>query len=321
MLIDGFQPGTYGRAAFRGLLEGGVSAVTVNCGYWEDPTESLDSLARWRDIVRESTDLAVIARSCADIEAAEAAGKVAVLLGYQNTACLAGRIRFVELFAELGIRVMQLTYNNQNDTGSSCYETRDGGLTRFGREVVPELNACRVLIDLSHVGETTALETIALSKRPVSVTHANAASLFAHRRNKSDRLLRALAENGGVIGCATYPRLVGATYNGSLEAWCTMVARTVDIAGIAHVGIGTGRRYAATSADLDWARMGRWTRRVDRGAAAPGPACLDPTPSWCTELHDLSKLEDGLRAIGFNAEETELILRDNWMRVFSQTID
>lgn len=320
MLIDGFQPGMYDRGALEELRAGGVSAVIVNCGYWEGATESLDNLAAWRDLLRANADLVLLARDAGDIEKAEDDGKVALLLGYQNSACLQGRIRFVELFAELGIRSIQLTYNNQNDTGSSCYESCDGGLTRFGRELVPELNRCGILIDLSHVGERTALDAIELSERPVSITHANPASLFAHPRNKSDELLRKLAARGGVLGCAAYPNLVGERWNASLAAWSTMVARTVEIIGIEHVGIGTGRRYNATPEQLDWARMGRWTRRKDFGAAAPGNTKLEPAPDWCRDLSDLGRIEQGLSEIGFNQTEAALILRDNWMRLFRQTL-
>lgn len=319
-MIDAFQPGFYDSAAFEGLRTAGVSAVSVNCGYWEETTGALDTLSRWRDLLAENANLAVFARTAADIEAAEQSGRVAVLLGYQNIACLSGRIRFVELFADLGIRILQLSYNNQTEAGSSCYEAGDGGLTRFGRELVSELNRCGVLIDLSHVGEKTAFDTIERSAAPVAVTHANAASLFAHRRNKSDTLLKALAEKGGVLGCATYPNLAGERWSGSLAAWCEMVKRTVDIMGIAHVGIGTGRRYNGTPEQLEWARTGYWTRHRDFGAGAPGKADFEPSPAWCQRLEDLGAIGDGLAGAGFSPAEVRLVLRDNWMRLFGATL-
>jgi len=319
MLIDAFQPGLYDRAAFEGLHAAAVTAVSVNCGYWEGTTASLDNLAAWRDLLRDNADLAVLARSVADIEAAEREGKVALLLGYQNIACLQGRIRFVELFAELGIRILQITYNNQTEAGSSCYEAGDGGLTRFGRELVTELNRCGVLLDLSHVGEKTALEALERSSAPVAITHSNAASLYAHKRNKSDTLLKALAAKGGVLGCAIYPSLVGERWSASLPAWCTMVARTAEIMGVAHVAVGTGRRYKGTPEQLDWARMGLWTRHKDFGAGGPSQA-VEPMPAWCRTLEDLGKIEAGLAQTGFAPAEVRMILRDNWMRLFRQTL-
>ncbi len=320
MLIDGMQCGFYDRQAFEGLRQGGVSAVTVTCGFWEDALESLDSLAKWRDLVRENADLAVIARGAADIEAAHRDGKVAVLLGFQNINCLQGRIRYVEFWAELGVRVLQLTYNNQTEAGGSCYEERDGGLTRFGREVVREMNRNGMVVDLSHVGPQTSLEVIEHSEKPVAVTHSNAMSLYHHKRSKSDELLKALAAKGGIMGCATYPNLVGDEYGASLEKWCEMVARTVDIMGIDHVALGTDRRYNAKKSDLDWVRMGRWTRGIDYGAGSATRAAPNATPTWCRDLEQFDCFASGLARAGFSAAEVEALTAGNWLRFYREVM-
>src|SRR5690349_18704748 len=136
MLIDGLQCGHFTREVFEELRKGGVTCVTVTCGFWEDTVESLDSIARWRDLVTMNSDIVAIATSADEIRAAVAGGRLALILGFQNSTLLQGRVRFVELFAELGVRVMQLTYNNQNEIGGSCYEEEDSGLARFGREVI-----------------------------------------------------------------------------------------------------------------------------------------------------------------------------------------
>src|SRR5258705_4035167 len=231
MLIDGLQCGHFTREVFEEMRRADVAGVTVTCGFWEGSVESLDSLARWRDLATDNVDLVAIARNARDILDAQRSGRTALLLGFQNSNLLDGRIRFVELFAELGVRVIQLTYNNQNELGGSCYEAEDSGLARFGREVVREMNRCGILVDLSHVGDRTTLDAICCSEKPVAVTHANAKSLFDHKRNKSDVVLKALAETGGVLGCAAYRNIIGDHYAGSLEAWCEMVAHTVDLMG------------------------------------------------------------------------------------------
>lgn len=138
-IIDALQCGTFDREVFQMLQAGGYRCVTPTLGFWEGTLESLDSLARWRDMERENADLIRIVRRADDIRACFADGKVGILLGYQNTNLLEDRIRYVELFADLGVRVLQLTYNNQNELGGSCYEKEDSGLTRFGREVVGEM--------------------------------------------------------------------------------------------------------------------------------------------------------------------------------------
>ena len=153
MIIDGLQCGHFDRTAFESLKVGGVGGVVNTCGFWEGAVDSMDSIGRWRDLVRENSDLAEIALTAADIERISDAGKLAIIMGFQNANLFEGRIRFVEMFAELGVRVVQLTYNNQNELGGSCYEADDPGLARFGKEVVREMNAAGILVDCSHVGE------------------------------------------------------------------------------------------------------------------------------------------------------------------------
>ena len=217
MLIDGLQCGHFTREIFAELRKADVGAVTVTCGFWEGTVESLDSIARWRDLVAANKDLVAIATTVAEIEAVTASGRTAIILGFQNSNLLEGRIRFVEFFAELGVRAIQLTYNNQNELGGSCYEDEDSGLSRTGKEIVREMNRTGILVDLSHVGNRTTRDAILWSEKPVAVTHANPDSLFAHKRNKTDDVLKALAERGGVLGCATYRNITGEHYCSSLQ--------------------------------------------------------------------------------------------------------
>ena len=316
MLIDGLQCGYFDRAVLEDLRQGGFTCVTVTLGFWEGAVHSLDAIARWRDRERECADVMRIVRRAADIEAASATGRVGIVLGFQNSALLEGRIRFVELFAELGVRVIQLTYNNQNELGGSCYEDEDSGLARFGREVIREMNRCGIVVDLSHVGDRTTLDALRWSHKPVAISHANAASLFPHKRNKSDLVLKALVENGGVIGCATYRNITPPQACASVDGWCEMVARTVDIVGIDHVAVGTDEGHNNTRADLDWMRMGLWTRGVDYGAGSPAQPGKVAKPDWLPRTSALCAIRDGLLRVGFSPEERDKILAGNWMRVY-----
>jgi microsomal dipeptidase-like Zn-dependent dipeptidase len=316
MLIDGLQCGFFDRGVFEDLKAGGFTCVTPTLGFWEDAIESFDAIGKWRDLIAANADLVCIARSTADILAADAAGKVAFLLGYQNTNLLDGRIRYVELFADLGVRVLQLTYNNQNGVGSSCYEDVDPGLSRFGREVVREMNRCGMLIDCSHVGDRTTLDAIRWSEKPVAITHANADSIFPHKRNKSDAIIRALAEKGGVIGCAAYRNITPPAACDSVDAWAEMVARTVEIAGIEHVALGTDFSHHNTEAYLDWMRVGRWTRTVQYGASMNASRAPSEKPAWIKRVNGLADVAPALARAGFSAGEVEQIASGNWLRVY-----
>ncbi|RVH37105.1 membrane dipeptidase [Sinorhizobium meliloti] len=318
MIIDALQCGHFNRESFEALRRGGYSAVTPTLGFWEGTMESLDSLARWRDMERDNADLILIARTAADIERAEREGKLAVVLGYQNSNLFEDRIAFVEFFAELGVRVVQLTYNNQNELGGSCYEENDSGLARFGRDVVREMNRVGMLVDLSHVGDRTTLDAIEWSEKPVAITHANAASLFAHKRNKSDKVIKALSERGGVIGCVAYRNITPDAACATVDGWCEMVARTVDIAGIDHVGIGTDISHNHTPRDYDWMRKGRWTRSVQYGAGSPQRPGAVAKPEWLLKPENLQDVAPALLRVGFNQEEAKKILRGNWLRLYAE---
>jgi membrane dipeptidase len=318
MLIDGLQCGHFTREVFQELRQADVAAVTVTCGFWEGTVESLDNLARWRDLVRENADLVTIAHTVQDIVDAHASGRTALVMGFQNSNLLEGRIRFVELFAELGVRVIQLTYNNQNELGGSCYESEDSGLARFGKEVIREMNRCGILVDLSHVGNRTSLDAIVCSDKPVAITHANPQRLFDHKRNKSDAVLKALVEKGGILGCAAYRNITPAYACETVKGWGEMVARTVDLIGIDHVAVGTDRSHNHVKADYDWMRMGRWTRGVDYGAGSAANPGKAPPLDWFTSVKDIGRIPEGLRQAGFSPAEIEKITSGNWLRVYGE---
>lgn len=319
MIIDGLQCGHFDRASFQGLQRAGVLGVVNTTGFWEGTVESLDSLGKWRDLVAANSDLCEIATSAAQISAIAASGRVAVIIGFQNANLFEGRIRLVEFWAELGARVVQLTYNNQNDLAGSCYEDEDSGLARYGRQVIKEMNKAGILVDCSHVGNRSTLMAIEASEKPIAVTHANADSLFPHKRNKTDDVLRALRDTGGVIGCAAYRNITGDHYCKTIENWSEMVARTVDIAGIDSVAIGTDRSHNFTAPDYAWMRTGRWTRGADYGAGSATNAGKAAPPDWFQNLEDMSVIPGGLKSVGFSPEEVDKITHGNWLRLYSQT--
>jgi membrane dipeptidase len=319
LYVDGMESGSFDSGTLRAIRSGQVDCITVTCGFWDDAVESLDAIAKWRELIEANSDVAGIARNVQDIRKLREEGRTAVLLGFQNTSSLQGRIRFVELFAELGVRVFQLTYNIQNDVGSSCYEPADAGLTRYGREVVAELNRNNIVVDLSHVGDQTCRDAIAASSKPVAITHANAASLYQHPRNIADGTIKELASRGGVLGCALYPNLAGPEYSKTLDSWCEMVLRTADIAGIEHVGIGSDLGGSTTEADLTWMREGRWTRTANYGAAsAASPG--DDDPSWFTSMESFGDIAAGLAGKGLSSTEVDAVMGGNWMRLYSEVM-
>jgi microsomal dipeptidase-like Zn-dependent dipeptidase len=316
MLIDALQCGTFDREVIEELKASSYTCVTPTLGFWEGTLESLDEIGRWRDMERDYADLIRIVKKADDIQKCEADGKLGVLLGFQNTNLLEDRVRYIELFADLGVRVLQLTYNNQNELGGSCYEDEDSGLSRFGREVVTEMGRVGIVVDCSHVGNRTTLNAIEHATKPLAITHANPSSIFPHKRNKSDDVLRALAKNGGVIGCAAYRNITPTYACASVDGWCEMVARTVEIAGIDHVGLGTDYSHKTNDAFYDWMRRGRWTRGVDYGAGSAANPGKVSKPDWLLKAGQLNTVEGGLKRVGFNDQDVAKIMGGNWLRLY-----
>ena len=133
---------------------------------------------------------------------------------------------------------MQLTYNNQSLLATGCYEKRDSGITRLGKEVIKEMNRVNMIIDMSHSAEFSTLEAIEISIQPIVVSHAN--PLFWHQglRNKSDDVLKALNDSGGMIGFSLYPHHLKDTSNCTLQSFCEMIAESTKKISLKQIGIG-----------------------------------------------------------------------------------
>jgi membrane dipeptidase len=158
------------------------------------------NIAQWKRWFADNADLITPVRTTADIRRAKGEGKTGIILGFQNTSALEDQTGYVSVFKELGVGVMQITYNTQNLVGAGCYEPRDAGLSGFGREVVKEMNRVGVLCDLSHVGAVTSRDVILTSSQPVAYTHILPAALKAHPRNKSDEEFVSLRTTVGLSG-------------------------------------------------------------------------------------------------------------------------
>jgi membrane dipeptidase len=144
----------------------------------------------------------------------------------------------MSLFKELGVGVMQLTYNTQNLAGAGCYERRDTGLSGFGHEVVAEMNRVGVLCDLSHVRAVTSRDVIVASKRPAAYTHILLAALKAHPRNKSDEEIRFIVEHGGFVGVTIFPPFLARGNKSSVEDYIAAIDYVIGIAGEDNIGSG-----------------------------------------------------------------------------------
>ena len=316
-LIDGLQYDNWSEAIFRQLREGGVDAVHVTIAYHETFRETVANIVAWNRRFERFPDLIFQGFTAADVEQAQASGRTAIFFGAQNPSMIEDDIGLVEVLHRLGLRFMQLSYNNQSLLATGCYEAEDPGLTRMGREVIAEMNRVGMVVDMSHSAERSTLEAIEHSSRPIAITHANPAAWHPAKRNKSQRVLRALAESGGMLGFSAYPHHLKDGSVCSLEGYCTMIARTADLMGVDRLGLGTDLCQDQPDSVVEWMRSGRWTKKVDFGegsAAAPG---FPEMPAWFRDNRDFGNIAAGLRKVGMNEAEVAAIMGGNWLRFFS----
>lgn len=319
LVIDGLQYAKWSEKIFRQLRAGGVDAVHVTITYHETFRETVANIERWNRWFERFPELIFQGFTAADLDLARASGRTAIFFGAQNPSCIEDDIGLVEVLHRLGLRFMQLSYNNQSLLATGCYEAEDTGLTRMGREVVAEMNRVGMVVDMSHSGERSTLAAVEHSARPITVSHANPAAWHKALRNKSDAVLRALAESGGMFGFSLYPHHLKGGRACTLDDFCTMIARTAERHGTRFLGIGTDLCLDQPDSVVEWMRSGRWTKGVDFGegsAAAPG---FPPMPGWFRDSRDFGNLRAGLRAAGFDAAEVDAIMGGNWARFFAES--
>lgn len=284
VVIDGLGgPGEYNappgtplsQRAIDDLRASGLTAVNLTVSgvgsYARDSEQTIEAIAYWNAQIATHPQQLVLVRSAADITAAKRNGRLGLIYGFQDATPIGEDLDRVDLFAKLGVRVFQLTYNRRNLVGDGCLEPGNAGLSTFGRALVERLNARGLLIDLSHAGERTTREAIAAAKGPVAITHTGCAALAPLPRNKTDAELKALADKGGVAGLYLMPFLRSEGQPTATDL-ILHIEHAIHVCGEDHVGIGTDGMISPIQFDDAFRR--KHTADVEdrraRGISAPG---------------------------------------------------
>jgi len=240
-------------AAYAGLAASGMTVVFDNM---MDGTACVTGNApwRWNDIITDlgmrQADLAhagdvMVIRTVADIDQAHSSGRVGLVFGLEAATPIENELDRLDVLYGLGLRQIGIAYSDANALGSGLSETRDGGLTAFGRRAVTRMNALGLAIDLSHSSDRTALDVCQHTDRPVFLTHAGARAVWDTARMKPDDVLRAVAGTGGVIGMSAAPHttLSAAHRRHSIESVMDHFKYCADLVGIEHVAFGPDTLY------------------------------------------------------------------------------
>jgi membrane dipeptidase len=322
IVIDGLISSKMDDEGAAILARGGVTAnnytsVFPHLGF-EDTIAGL--VAHQRKMASLAGKISVVT-SIDDFSKAKAAGTSSLITGLQHAPGLGDHPELAQAYQTLGVRIMQLTYNEESPLGYSCLMPEDKGLTEKGRAAVAELNRAGLLIDLSHVGDRTSRDAILESKKPVAFTHANPRSFCNSPRNKPDDVLRVLADRGGVLGvCCWGPACWTSTTEApTIDTFLDAIAHAIGLVGIDAVGI---------SSDMNERKIGtaeEWDRTWGPNGYYPGVVkhlkWYTFTRRWVVDLDtsaSMPNLTQGLVARGYTDEQILKILGGNFLRLFRE---
>lgn len=313
ILIDGLVIAKFSRSIFEDMQKGGITAANCTCCVWHDFRASMENIAQWKRWFTEFDDLITPVHSTADIRRAKSEGRVGIILGWQNTSGIDDDLNNLVLFRDLGVRVMQLTYNTQNLVGSGCWESTDGGLSDFGRDVIDEMNLLGIMIDLSHVGPQTSDDAIRHSKSPVAYTHC-CPMLKQHARNKTDEQLRTIAAADGFVGFASYTPFLPRGEDSTVDDCIAGIDYVINLVGEKNVGIGTDWVQDQDTAFYHYltADKGRGRATTNRYSKVP------PMPKGLETLGDFSNFIPAMERAGWSEPRIRGVLGENWLRFMGQ---
>lgn len=311
------------------IVSGGLTAINFTVpDVFADASDAFRSVREYYEIARRDPRI-VIARTVDDIVRCKAEGRLAAILGAQNSRFLGTELVLVEMFARLGVRVVQLTYNERNFAGDGWMEPNDAGLSFYGRALIKELARCGIVLDLSHIGRRTILEALDASEGPVIVSHAGLRHFVDHGRTVTDDEMKRVAATGGVVGVTSFGAFNwrGGAQRPRLADFLEALEYAIGLVGIEHVGIGTDSVV----------EPGGYPQKVrDHAAMTYGPYSTDAiertqrfrevTKGFTTDEHlegfrsmeHLPRVTQGLLDRGYREEDVQKVLGGNFLRVFRE---
>lgn len=318
--ITDTQPTSFSARVLRDAHASGLNAVNITLGYVagdDEPFEyTVRDIAQMDDIVRRQSKDVLKVFGIGDILRARAERRIGLIYGFQNAVMLGNDASRVGVFANLGVKVIQLTYNPANSLGDGSAEKLNRGLTPFGHDIVAQLNAYRLMVDLSHSGEQTCLEATRASARPVSINHTGCRALNDLPRNKTDEELRLVASRGGFIGIYFMPFLDPAGHVTADEV-VAHIDHAINVCGEDHVGIGSDG--STTPIDDLQAYRAALAQEIDaRRAAGISAAGEGPdTFPFAVDLRGPSQFHELARRLalrGYTSARIDKILGLNFLR-------
>ncbi|WP_395074171.1 dipeptidase [Hyphococcus sp.] len=304
------------------IRESGLTAIKISMGgSGGSYADTLEELAAYDKAMAENADILRPVTSVADIDEAYASQRLGIIKSFEAATMHEGQPARIAEFAALGVKVMQLGYNNTGPFGAGVMSVDEPlGLSDLGREAVSVMEQNGVLLDLSHAHERTMFEAIAVATRPVAVTHSGCAGIYAHQRNKSDEALKRVADTGGVVGIYELSYLTPDDEQTPLSAYLAHLEHALKICGEDHVGIGSDA--VMPEFDVTPESIAQWdavnAARKEAGVAAPGEGPM-PFVVGLNGPQRMHVIADNLKSIGYGSTAIDKIMGLNFKRLFAET--
>jgi len=303
------------KAAIEMVRNSGITAVKTSLGGTVANFEqTVAEIALLQRMIEYYPGVFLQVREAKDFSRAKRENKFGILFSFESVEMFEGKLERIELFRNLGVRVMQLSYNKASPWASGVMADPPSGLTELGRKAVEAMNAQGVAIDISHANAATSNDVLAVSKTPPIITHCGCAAVHPHPRNKPDELLRALAGKGGVVGIFDLPYLTESPKQPTLDDYMAHMTHALSVCGEDHVGVGSDSSLEPF--DLSAAGMAEFQKdvayRKKTGVAAPG----EDRPPYVVGLNTPRRSEviaDALFKRGYPARVAEKVLGSNFI--------
>jgi membrane dipeptidase len=261
---------------------------------------ALENIDMFLEEAPRSEGMISLVRTRSDLPEKVRPGQVSFILHFEGGMPLQGSIHQLRNFYRIGLRSMQLTWNFRNELGDGVWENRTkGGLTRFGVEVIKEMNRLGMVVDLAHMNREGFFQSLEVAEAPLIVSHANACGMLDNPRNLADDQIKAIADQGGLVGILALPERV-AKKDATLEDMLKHLDYMINLAGIEHLALG-----------MDFIKYdGPRTLKDQHHPLHQRTYIKD-----FEEIEDLPKLLDGLERRGYKENDIALILGGNYLRV------
>ena len=334
MMADEIQNDQDARNQYLDLWE--KSGVNIASGTYAGPAKiedayqiSVNGIANAISIINAIPEKLMLVTTADHIIEAHETGKYGIIFDFQDTTPFGTDLNKVDFFYNLGLRVVQLTYNLRNLVGDGCTEIHKSGLSYFGKELVSKLNDMKMLVDVSHCSEQVGWDSMETSNAPVVITHSSSAVVCKHDRGKSDKLAKAIANNGGFFGVVIIPVFIqDETPNATLDHWALHVEHLVNVMGIDHVCVGTDKMGPGPGTDslfeypteMPETKIGAFNWSGFREEHRVSPKYADWKIEGYNDFGDWPNLTIKLAERGFNEEEIRKLLGLNYLRVYKDVI-